>query len=313
MKKVLILSLGALFLISGLCIREWLLHQEISVTETQLKEQATTALQSASSVDRVRHLTTSTVVYERYLSPVIEISNRLLWTPSRSEVISDWKREMHSLVDDLAANRRDVLSKDAVDQIQKIRSEAKPGLPRLYDILKAAENTADLSCSQTVRDEMKTLSEAGQKRDQEILAAMKVEGLTQLKHLDKAIKGMGSAQIGNFLKSGRFLREIQQPILNYVLQIKQEELRKSAWTEFQKKIEAALSHKSVPVASVKDRSQRAKKEIEKLFNSMAEAKTGDLLNTHEPEAAPSQIPSAAPSQESLPSPELTSPSDANAL
>jgi hypothetical protein len=329
MKKYLLLIIGTLFLTAAFSFREWLLWQEAAVTKNQLKDQATQSIQNAQTFERVHYFTTSTVVYERYLEPVIEIANRLLWSPSRSEIISDWKREIHALLDDLAANRTAALSLDAEKNIQKLRADSKPSLNRLYEVLKNSENNTTLSCAQTVHDEMKMIAEAGQKRDQEILTQMKVEGLTQLKHLDKAMKGMTNAQVGNFLKSGRFIREIQQPVFDLALQIKQEELRKSAWAEFERKLSSALSKKGgTPVANVKDRSLRAKKEIEKLFNSMAEAKTLEVPELpHEEKIVPPSTPRTPaapetsrplePTEESfgtaadLPEGELTSPSDAS--
>lgn len=321
MKKYFILSTALILLLAALSFREWLLLQEIAVTKSQLKDQASSSIQSAQSLDRVHYFTTSAVVYERYLSPVIDVANRLMWPPSRTEIIAEWKREIHATLDDLTANRRTSLSQDANLGIQKLRGDSKPGLNRLYEVLKLSENNTDLSCAQTVREEMKSISDAGQKRDQEILTQMKVEGLTQLKHLDKAVKGMSPAQIGNFLRSGRFLREIQQPVLDYVLQIKQEELRKAAWSEFERKLSVALAKKSVPVAAVKDRNLRAKKEIEKLFNSMAEAKTEEhlspsapskILAPRVPELPNIESPSAEPriSLEDLSATEMSSPSDA---
>jgi hypothetical protein len=140
---------------------------------------------------------------------------------------------------------------------------------------------------------MQSISEAGQKRDQEMLTAMKIEGLNQLKHLDKAVKGMTNAQLGNFLKSGRFIREIEAPVLDFALQIKQEELRKAAWEEFERKVLSALSKKGASIADVKDRSLRAKKEIAKLMESMTEAKN---LESELPtsEQAESNIPAPLP-------------------
>jgi outer membrane translocation and assembly module TamA len=293
MKKYILLVIGLVLIIGGLSTREWLIREEISIRKTNLKEQASLSIQNAQSHDRVRYFSTSAVVYERYLEPIIQEANRLLWPTSRADLLADWKREIHFYLDDLSNTRLSALSSESEKEIQRLHQEVKPSVKRLYDILKASENSPSLSCAQTVRSEMQSISEAGQKRDQEMLTAMKIEGLNQLKHLDKAVKGMTNAQLGNFLKSGRFIREIEAPVLDFALQIKQEELRKAAWEEFERKVLSALSKKGASIADVKDRSLRAKKEIAKLMESMTEAKN---LESELPtsEQAESNIPAPLP-------------------
>ncbi|MDB5037295.1 MAG: hypothetical protein JWQ35_823 [Bacteriovoracaceae bacterium] len=280
MKKYLVLVAGFLLIGAALSIREWLLITEIKLTETALREQVVESFQNAPNADKIRYLTSSSIAYERYLEPIIEATNRLLWPTSRTEMLSEWKRSLHTQMDDLAAVRSSSLLSEVQKNISKVKSDSKAGLSRLYEILKLNEAAqVQVSCTQTVQEEMKLIQDAGIKRDQDVLASMKSEGRLQLKHLEKRIKGMNANQMSQFLKSGRFVREIQQPVLDYVLQIKQEELRKSAWAEFERKVETVLSHKNFAVAKTKDKTLRAKKEIEQLFNSIAEARGADTVAT----------------------------------
>jgi hypothetical protein len=307
MKKYLLLLAGVMLFAMALSGREWLLLEEISATQNQIREQLPASIKLAPNVERVHYLGNSSVVFERYLEPVLDVTSRMLWAPFRSSVITDWKREIHAKIDDLSAARIAELTGQTEKEIAKIKIDSKPSLNRLFEILKVSENNSTpATCSQAVQEEMKLVKEAGLKRDQEVLASLKAEGISQLKHLEKLLKGMSQAEIEQFLKSGRFVREIEQPVLDFVFQLKQEELRRAAWDEFEKKLEATLS-KKVPMAKIKDRSLRAQKEIERLFNSMTEAKGQEL------QAIPPQNPMPIAPDSKLIIPEArvpSSPSDA---
>ncbi len=270
MKKYAFFSLGLGLLISAISVREWLLNEEIEATQKQVYEQITQHILNASTVERVRELSSSSVAFERYISPLIEISNRLLWPGSRESIVSNWKRSVHTHLEETSIARLKDLALNVDIEIKKLHTEMKPGIARLYKVVDIAQGqNAQMSCSDTVKSEMKAIRETSELRDQETLAHLKSEGQTQLRQLKKTLTGMTHKQISNYFTSGRFNREIQEPVMGYILKIKQEEIRLNAWNEFRKSIANTLAGQSVKLDKVADKNTKTKKELEKLIDAMA--------------------------------------------
>lgn len=297
MKKYLVLGLGLTLLTGALVLREIILLEEIRSTQSQLVSQTTDHIRNASTVARVRELSTSPIVFERYLSPIVSISERLLWPSHRMDILDAWKRSMHTHLEEASLARLQELSSSAAEEMKKIRAENPPSMNRLYAIVDTAEGrNADMSCSATVKEELKFIRDASQKRDQEILGQLKTEGTTQIKRLKNTLKGMNAKQRSEFFTSGRFHREFQDPVLMVVLQLKQEDLRRAAWDEFESKLRSVMNESKVKADSVAENATKANKNIAKLIESMSKTAALDEAKKDFPAPIPQPRMEVIPSE-----------------
>jgi hypothetical protein len=268
MKKIPLLISGLVVIALLLALKEWLVSEEVSSTQNQIKTLIAQEFENANSASKITELTSSAVAYEHYLEPVIIIANKLIWPAHRSSITSDWSNEVHTEILKASQKRKDVLSSKLDENLKGLRDSAKPGVERLIAVLQKSEELgADLQCASTVQQEMKSIKEYASEIDTTTVAALKEEGLLRIRELRKLLKKANQNKIGQLLSSGRFLREIEQPAISLILKIKQEDLRTAAWQEFSKKLSEVLTKKNILLAhSEKTKRQR---EIEKLFNDPA--------------------------------------------
>jgi hypothetical protein len=312
MKKFLWAMIGLILLVGGIGLREWLVREEIDATQDQLRTQLNEMVKSASTRERMNELSGSSFVFEKFVAPVFEATNRLLWPSSRVQALFDWTRSVHQEISKTSETKQEAMKTQYNTEVKNLREAATPSVDRMIQIMKKAEALDPTqSASEIAITEMKALKEFGQKKDDTVLSSVKEEGLKRLMQLRKMLKKADHKRMGEFLSSGKFVQEIQQPAIELILQIRQEDIRKQAWKEFRLKLSEILSKRSIQLTN----SERMKKskEIEKLF----EEPMAKLFEQEDRPLAPVQNlptpPSAViPRDEDLYNEsELGSPSDAN--
>ncbi len=303
MKKSLWIALGVPFALVLIVAREWLIHEEISSLQTSTLDQVREHISNAQTANRLRELQTSATVFDRYLEPVLLSSARLLWAPSRTALITEWRRQVHTQLSEKITARTLELETQLKTSLSEVRSSSTPSLKRLFDIIKESEShDENMSCSQTVKEEIDAIQLASSEKDQEALKALRTEGASKLAELKKNLRSKGAPQIAQYLTSGRYYNEIEKPVLNLVLQIKQEDLRKNAWAEFRRKIDETLSQKKMSVARSRDTApQVAAKSIEKISDPLTQALRLDQYLDNEQLEAPSDSGSITDEDPSSPS------------
>lgn len=313
MNKMLWMVAGLLLLCSGFALREWLVREEISTTQAQLKTQLSEMLKSASTRERLQEINTSSMVFDKFITPVFEATNRLLFPGSRLQSLLEWAKGVHSDIAETLEARNIQMKSQFYSEIKAIRASSNPSVDRMMKVLKKAEELqSEQTPSQLAADEMRDLKEFGQKRDDMTLMSVKSEGLKRLQDLRKLLKKADHKRMGEYLSSGQFVKEIQQPAIELILQIRQEEVRKQAWTEFRAKLNDILSHRSVQLHNVARR--KKEKEFERLF----EEPMAQLFEQEEQPivipapSAPAPSAAIAPSDQDLYNePELSNPSDSS--
>lgn len=289
MKKSTWVALGVSLALSLVVAREWLVHEEINSLRTSTLDQIREHILNAQTASRLRELQSSATVFDRYLEPVLLSSSRLIWSPSRAELITEWRRQVHTQLNERILARGLELETQLKTSLTTVRSNATPSLKRLFDVIKESENhDENMSCSETVKEEIEAIQLTASERDQEAVKALRAEGTLKLSELKKALKSKSPQQVAQFLTSGRYYNDIEKPVLSIVLQIKQEELRKTAWTEFRRKIDETLSEKRMNIAKSLDTQPKiAAKSIEKISDPVSQALRLDQYFDSEEARAPS--------------------------
>ncbi len=273
MKKNFFLAGGLSLALAILGIREFLLHQEISDLRSTIVSQLREHLSNATTVTRLRELQSSTVVFSRYLEPLFLSSSRMIWGPSRSEALIDWRRQIHTELEEQASKKAAELEETLKNEISELRNNEAPSVKRLSTALRKCEERAvTLSCSQLVDEELAAIQNNSSEKDKELLEQVKSEGIARLKSLQKTLASKSSKQISLYLTSGKYASDIEKPVLDLVLKIRQADLRRNAWNEFEKKRDQILGKKRVSVArAVEPRPDIAKRGIEKVTDPVTQA------------------------------------------
>ncbi len=268
-RNFLLVSSALLFAIA-LGAREWLIHQEIDSIQESLRSQITQQLESAQNSERLQEYSKSQIAFERFLEPVISEVDRLAWPFSRLKIMQDWRRDVHILLSDLSAQKRLGLEDQFKREISLLLESQTPSLSRMMAVLEKQESVLGDSgnCRATVKEETQAMKLAAQKRDEDVLNQIRVEGVAKLSLLKRNVQRMSKKEMGEFLGAGKFTREIEQPVIDLVMKLGDSNLRASTWNQFQKKLEAVLSKKNLQLA----KSERLHSErLQKLFDPLTEA------------------------------------------
>lgn len=289
MRKSVWLICGITLAVLLLVAREWLVHEEIDSLQSNALQQIQEHISNAPTVQKIKELQASQIVYARYLEPVLLAANRLLWLPTRSDVLTRWERDVHIEIQEKASSKLYELETGVKNSLESLKTEQAPSIKRLIEVVKQSESgLSDMSCSQTVQDEVAAIQKAASDKDQEVLASIKTEGISRLQHLKATLRNKGAKQVAQYLTSGSYYNEIEKPVLDLTLQIKQEELRKKAWAEFQKKLSETLDSKTKALAKSSDTKHKvAAKNIEKIADPVTQALQLDQYFANEELSVPS--------------------------
>lgn len=264
-KKLSILLLTTALLSAVIFGREWLIDQEIQSTQDQLRFQIASQIDNAATLERLTYLSSSDAVYERYLEPIILIANKYLWPTSRREAVGQWKRDVHAKIEDFSHSRMTQLQAAAEEKIRDLRAKSNPDISRLLNIVQVTKDLNSEMAAKAISEEIKLISEASRQKDQELVKTLASEGQKGLKTLRSSTKGMSQQKFSQYLSSGRFFKEIQQPVVELILKIKQEDLRQNVWNEYRHKLVEVLSNKNQGYVK-----KRKVDQFDSLFEPLAE-------------------------------------------
>ena len=243
---------------SVLTVREWLLLNEVNSTKALIRSQIDEQLDKAISVERVQHLTTSSVVFERYLAPVFEVANRLLWPPVRQKSMSDWKRTVHTKVEDLVVSRKKSIESEMGYEVAAIRQSQEPNFKRLVKII---DETRDISTKEaliaTIKEEIKLIAKHNRGQDKKMVLALKGKGIERIRMLRSRLFELDEVALSEFLTSKKYIKDIQSEVIDYILSIQNEKLRRRTWGQFEKKLLNILHRKQLLLARGREEAEMA--------------------------------------------------------
>jgi len=308
MKKSFWLALGLAMGLLTLGAREWVLNQELNDLRSAVISQLREHVSNANSISRLRELQEVATVYSRYLEPLLLVSSRMIWGPTRSDIVISWRREVQTELEEQISKKTSDFEATFRKEMNAVRMTETPSLKRLSSLVRICEEKSPtLICSTIMDEELAAIQKTAAEKDQGLLAAIKTEGVLRLKELKTQLTSKSSKQIALYLTSGKYHRAIEKPITDLIMNLKQNELRKSAWNEFEKKRDEILSHKKAAVARANEpRPDIAKKGIERVTDPVTQALQLDSYFGREETEAPSDSgtppheewgsPSAADSQ-----------------
>jgi len=233
MKAALWISLSLVVMIAGLSFREWLIQEEISTLRVELKDQIQDGIRQSQSLERLAEFKKVQSVNERYLEPVILAASRLLVPGAAQKAILSWRRDLHSVITDQLYLREIALLEKFSKDMEDLKVKEKPGMPRLQNVLAMTEVLeSSIERTKLVKAELDAIQDSNKKADQEALEKLKTAGKNSLSLLRKKTKSLGGQALANYLTSLGYEKEIESPVLSLVFSIKNTQLRKTAWDEY---------------------------------------------------------------------------------
>lgn len=261
-------------LVAVLITREVLIHKEITALQNDISSQLQDRFTQATHQGRVQELAAASTVFQSYVEPVYSSSSRLLWPYSRDQVSRDWKRVIFQKLDDqLFATQQRLqmeMQKSLKDSSQKEASTA-----RLKEIISIRKTfTTDPQFAEAIETELQLISQAAQEKDRLLLEQIGIEGRASIQRLNAKLKRFDHSKFSAYISSGNYSREIEQPVIDLILQLKLEATRRGAWAEYQRTLQDSMKNKKAKLLSNSKRAtdqQDDSKRIADLFNSIAKS------------------------------------------
>lgn len=245
MNRNVLLSLLGLFVLGALIARELIIHREVNSIQAGLLTSLVESMETSPTKERLERMTSSMIVYNRYLEPVIQTAQGLLWPFSRNSIINTWKRDIHTKIENHFQLKLDSFNDEAHQLIQKARENDIPSLFRLEEIVKLSQNIpSELERIQMIEEELQQIRTSTELADQKLLEDIKNVGKTRLIELKNIIQPMSETELFDFMVSGELYSIIQKPVEEKILQIRQTNLRTASWSEFQEKLNQVVGRKA---------------------------------------------------------------------
>jgi hypothetical protein len=272
-KQLSFLFIGFFVITSIFVLREWLLLNQIESSKSVIKLQINGQLDKASSLERVQQLSSSTLVYERYLEPIFTIANRLMWPPFRNSAMNDWKRTVHAKIDNISEEKRDSFAQNFKSEVERIRDIENPGLDRMRTIIEETEGMGTATqLAMALKSELEKAEEEFFNQDKETVDDLRSKGKEKIRALYAKIKTMNDVQLSEFLSSKAFVSNIQAQMVDQIMGINDPEIRRQAWDQFNKKILSILTRKHIQMAKYRHQEQeRVRNKTSTVAQPMAEA------------------------------------------
>jgi len=267
-------------MLSAIVGREIFIRSELKVLRTQLHEQIRQQFSSVEDYERLGKLALAPTVYERYLEPVLLTSNKLIWPLTRDSEMSSWRREVHGFIDDQIYQQKLRMKTAVGAEVAKINSEEDASILRLMKVLDARGRLLeDPEFKNLVKDEIQKISTSALAEDRKTLDEIRFQGVAIVRSFKEKLRKMDHRGLASFLTSGKYSRDIQQPIVELILKLKQEETRRSTWNEFQKALTGVMDQKKTLISKnsnkreIESKISDDAKRFQALFESVAESVT----------------------------------------
>jgi hypothetical protein len=274
-KHVVFISVG--FLLAGLATREVFIHQEIKSLQIEIKTQMKDRFEQASEQRRIEELAAASTVFQSYVEPVLSTSSRLLWPYSRDSIGQRWKREIFAQLDDQLFQTQQRLKAAMDGALKDTMDRLEASSARLKEIIAIRKRfSTDPQFAELIENELQLITKAAQEKDMALLEQIRVEGRSSLDKLSQRLKRFDHAKLASFISSGKFSSEIEQPVVELILQLRQEVTRRNAWKEFQTSVQQSLQKRKSTIISnskknVAEGDRKESKRIAELFDSISKS------------------------------------------
>lgn len=245
MKRWLLISLGFLLLSSLLAVREWLIVKEVKALQAELLHSLSQNVESAESFDRLKQISESFFIYDRYLEPVFNSGQRLLNPFIRHKTLTLWESHIHRELENKSYLRMLQLRESLERQIADIRDRDNPSKERLKKVMKlSAQFDSESDRLQILQSEMEAIEKALKETDEKLFAEIRELGLQNLRNLRAKIRGMNQKEFIEYISSMEFVKNFQEPVIHKMMEVSLPELRKKLWSEYSKAQVRVLSRRS---------------------------------------------------------------------
>jgi hypothetical protein len=274
-KHVVFISVG--LLLAGLATREVFIHQEIKSLQNEIKMQMNDRFEQASEQRRVEELAAASTVFQSYVEPVLSTSSRLLWPYSRDSIGQNWKREIFAQLDDQLFQTQQRLKAAMDGALKDTMDRFEASSARLKEIIAIRKRfSTDPQFAELIENELQLITKAAQEKDMALLEQIRVEGRVSLDKLSQRLKRFDHSKLASFISSGKFSSEIEQPVAELILQLRQEATRKNAWKEFQSSVQETLQKRKSTILSNSKKNvaavdRKESKRIAELFDSISKS------------------------------------------
>jgi len=274
-KHVLFISVG--LLVAGLVTREILIHQEINSLQKEIASQMNERFEQASEQRRIEELAAASTVFQSYVEPIFSASSRLLWPFSRESISREWKREIFAQLDDRLFQAQQRLKASMDSALKDTMDRLEASTARLKEIISIRKRfSTDPQFAEMIESELQLITKAAQEKDVALLEQIRIEGRTSLDKLSQRLKRFDHAKLASYISSGKFSAEIEQPVVDLIVQLRQEVTRKNAWKEFQQSVQQTLQKRKSTVLSNSNKNmassdRKESKRIAELFDSISKS------------------------------------------
>lgn len=249
MLRILMTGLAVLCLISLLVLREWSVSKELASIEQHLSGELSHYLSEVEDSHRLQNLQSSSFVYRRFIEPHLMVASRLIWFPTRDKKLLAWERKVHQELQDRSYQRARELRSQLDDRITQLRLQMEPSRERLLEVFEVSQLLQDRRDRQEIFQlELRDIQSQTERHDRDLIQVVRTIGVDKLQQLQRVIRDMDESEFVDFLASAEFFQEILQPVSDKVLELRQDSLRKSTWSEFQRNLVTALSRKQQRIA-----------------------------------------------------------------
>jgi hypothetical protein len=274
-KHVVFISVG--LLLAGLATREVFIHQEIKSLQIEIKTQMNDRFEQASEQRRIEELAAASTVFQSYVEPVLSTSSRLLWPYSRESIGQRWKREIFAQLDDQLFQTQQRLKAAMDGALKDTMDRLEASTARLKEIIAIRKRfSTDPQFAELMENELQLITKTAQEKDMALLEQIRVEGRSSLDKLSQRLKRFDHAKLASFISSGKFSSEIEQPVVELILQLRQEATRRNAWKEFQTSVQKSLQKRKSTIISnskknLAEGDRKESKRIAELFDSISKS------------------------------------------
>lgn len=274
-KHVVFIGLG--LLLAGLTTREIFIHQEIKSLQKEISAQMNERFEQASEQRRIEELAAASTVFQSYVEPIFSTSSRLLWPYSRDSIGQNWKREIFAQLDDKLFQAQQRLKAAMDGSLKDTMDRLEASTARLKEIIAIRKRfSTDPQFAELIESELQLISKAAQEKDLALLEQIRMEGRSSLDKLSQRLKRFDHAKLAAYISSGQFSNEIEQPIVDLIVQLRQEATRKNTWKEFQTSVQQTLQKRKSAIMSNSKKNMAAgdrkeSKRIAELFDSISKS------------------------------------------
>lgn len=255
MKLISIFGVALVALLALVSVRENLILQEIQSLQLGLISEARQELSRSSEIEDLRKLERSNATYQRYIRPVNEKIQSLLWPPLRQKSLTAWSDQFFSHIETDMDLKKAEIESDIKAEIQEITQLEEAGQERLMKVLAMSQALPQAEERlEWVQKELAAIESSLNEKDREVLSEIRSAGISGLRNLRQFLADNKSeADLVSYLSSRAFYAEVLESVSDKILSLHQEDLRKLTWNEFSMQLLKTLNRQNQRLARLRER------------------------------------------------------------